>query len=234
MGHRLLWDTSNLLPVNELNVVAHDPVLSSSNNADALLDEVGAIRVLEGGSGYYMATMSGEATGAWGVAWIPGWTSYVRVGEVPQADDALTIAHELGHNLSLYHAPCIAGPPLDPGVIRFPTGRRARGGSIPDPAQDVLVPKTVADLMSYCVPAWIGDYHFTKAARFRRKRGGWCLGTAHVHDSPLGRGGGGRHALPEPGLRGQRPARAAPARAARTASSDEPATGESCFRSTST
>ena len=167
MGHRLLWDTSNLLPVNELNVVAHDPVLSSSNNADALLDEVGAIRVLEGGSGYYMATMSGEATGAWGVAWIPGWTSYVRVGEVPQADDALTIAHELGHNLSLYHAPCIAGPPLDP-VYPFPDGSTGAWGLDSRSGEDVLVPKTVADLMSYCVPAWIGDYHFTKAARFRR------------------------------------------------------------------
>ena len=167
MGHRLLWDTSHLLPVRELNVVAHDPVLTSSNDSDALLDEVGAIHVLEGEGGYYMATLSGEATGAWGVAWIPGRTSYVRVGEVPQADDALTIAHELGHNLSLFHAPCIAGPPLDP-VYPFPDGSTGAWGLDSRSGEDVLVPTTIADLMSYCVPAWIGDYHFTRAAQHRR------------------------------------------------------------------
>ena len=166
-GHRHLWDTSHLLPVGELNVVAHDPVLTSSNNSDALLDEVGAIHVLEGGDGYYMATLSGEATGAWGVAWIRGWTSYIRIGVAEVEYEALTIAHELGHNLNLYHAPCLAGFPLDPSYP-FPDGSTGAWGLDSRSGEDVLVPTTIADLMSYCVPAWIGDYHFTRAARFRR------------------------------------------------------------------
>ncbi len=166
MGHRLLSETRTLLPIADLRVAAHEPVLTSSNDSDALLDEVGAVRVMEGGRGYYMAALSGEATGAWGVAWIPGWTSYVRVGAVSQPEEALTIAHELGHNLSLYHAPCDVGATVD-RAYPFPNGSTGAWGLDSRSGQNVLVPSTTADFMSYCVPAWIGDYHFSKAAAFR-------------------------------------------------------------------
>ncbi len=165
-GHRLLWETSNLLPVGELTVAAHEPVLTSSNDSDALLDEVGAVRVMEGGRGYYMAALSGEATGAWGVAWIPGWTSYVRLGVSSQPEEAMTIAHELGHNLSLYHAPCGVGATLD-RAYPFPDGSTGAWGVDSRSGESVLVPETTADFMSYCEPAWIGDYHFLKAAAHR-------------------------------------------------------------------
>ena len=165
-GHRLLWETANLLPVGELRVVAHEPVLTSSNDSDALLDEVGAIRVMEGGRGHFMAALSGEATGAWGVAWIPGWTSYVRLGVVDGPAEAMTIAHELGHNMSLYHAPCGVRATLDP-AYPFADGSTGAWGVDSRSGESVLVPETTADFMSYCDPAWIGDYHFLKAATFR-------------------------------------------------------------------
>lgn len=165
-GHRLLWETIDLLPVDDLSVEAHEPVLTSSNDSDALLDEVGAVRVMEGGRGYYMAALSGEATGAWGVAWIPGWTSYVRLGVSSQPEEALTIAHELGHNLSLFHAPCDVGATLDP-AYPFSDGSTGAWGIDSRSGEAVLVPATTADFMSYCVPAWIGDYHFGKAAAYR-------------------------------------------------------------------
>ena len=100
-GHRLLSETRTLLPINDIAVTAHPSVLTSANNSNELLNDVGAIRVLEGGKGYWMGALSGEATGAWGVAWIDGWTSYVRLGIVDQSEEALTIAHELGHSMSL-------------------------------------------------------------------------------------------------------------------------------------
>ncbi|MDE2982713.1 MAG: hypothetical protein OXU74_16100 [Gemmatimonadota bacterium] len=165
-GHRLLWETIDLLPVDDLSIEAHEPVLTSSNDSDALLDEVGAVRVMEGGRGYYMAALSGEATGAWGVAWIPGWTSYVRLGVSSQPEEALTIAHELGHNLSLFHAPCDVGATLDL-AYPFPDGSTGAWGIDSRSGEAVLVPATTADFMSYCVPAWIGDYHFGKAAAYR-------------------------------------------------------------------
>lgn len=165
-GHRLLWDTHNLLPVGDMRFHAHEPVWSTSNDADHLLDQVGAIRVMEGGTGHYMATLSGEARGAWGVAWIPGWTSYVRLGTGDVAAEALTVAHELGHNMRLWHAPCGTGSTLDPA---YPQGDGATGawGIDSRSGRDVLVPTTTADLMSYCVPAWVGDYHFSRALRHR-------------------------------------------------------------------
>ncbi|MXX68811.1 MAG: hypothetical protein F4Y74_07610 [Gemmatimonadales bacterium] len=165
-GHELLWETANLLPVRDLGVVAHEPILTSSNDGDALLDEVGAVRVMEGGQGYYMAVLSGEATGPLGVAWIPGWTSYVRLGVEDGPDEAMTIAHELGHNLSLYHAPCDVGAKLDP-AYPLPDGSTGAWGIDSRSGQDVVVPDTTADFMSYCEPAWVGDYHFGKAAAYR-------------------------------------------------------------------
>lgn len=165
-GHRLLWDTQYLLPVGDLAFHAHEPVLTSSNDADEMLDEVWAIRVMEGGVGRWMASMSGPATGPWGVAWLPGVTSYVRLGIVDQPAEALTIAHELGHNLSLGHAPCGTGSTLD-HAYPHPDGSTGAWGLDPRPGGPTLVPGTEADLMSYCVPAWIGDYNFSKAMNHR-------------------------------------------------------------------
>ncbi|WP_420442291.1 hypothetical protein [Candidatus Palauibacter sp.] len=165
-GHRLLWDTRTLLPVGEMDVTAHAPVYSSSNDADALLDETSAIRALEGGSGYWMGTLSGEATGAWGVAWINGWTGYSRVGIVTEEEEALTIAHELGHNLDLWHAPCGTGSVLDQGYpyaggVIGSWGLDVRSGT------DELVPPSLRDLMSYCVPAWISEHNFFRSMNHR-------------------------------------------------------------------
>ena len=85
----LLWQINTLLPVAEIDMEIHDPVVSSSNNAFSLLSQTGAIRRAEGGSGYYMGLMSGQVTGAAGVAYVPGWTSF----SIP---DSAVMAHELG------------------------------------------------------------------------------------------------------------------------------------------
>ena len=165
-NHRLLWDLNYLMPVGELAVRAHEPVLTSSNDGDELLDAVGVIRAMEGGAGHWMGSISGPATGPWGVAWIGDWTSYVRLGIVDPAEEALTIAHELGHNMDLWHAPCGTGTVLD-DAYPFPDGSTGAWGIDPRSGVASLVPGTQSDLMSYCVPAWIGDYNFSKAMHHR-------------------------------------------------------------------
>ena len=104
-GHEMRRQTRTLLPVGDLDVRAHEPVLSSSNDAFALRDETKAIRALEAGGGHYMGMMSGSVTGPAGVAFLPGRVSF----SYPTGE---TMAHELGHNMSLFHAPCgnTAGP----------------------------------------------------------------------------------------------------------------------------
>ena len=103
----LLWAINELLPVEEIDLEIHDPVVSSSNSALSLLDQTDAIRTAEGGTGYFMGTMSGSVTGASGVAHLPGFTSF----SIP---DSSVMAHELGHNLSLSHAPCGGAGGPDP------------------------------------------------------------------------------------------------------------------------
>ena len=157
-NHGLLWETRTLLPIGDLAVTAHQPVESASNNSSVLLRETDAIRAMEGGTGRYQGMMSGRVTGPLGVAYLRGRSSF-------SAPSAVSVAHELGHNLSLYHAPCgsAGGPdpsfPYSDGSIGA-WGYDFRGGG-------GLVRPSTRDLMSYCSPRWISDYHFSNALRFR-------------------------------------------------------------------
>ena len=161
-GHELLWKTRTLLPVGDLQVTAHAPVMTSTSYDEyfPLLDETEAIRAMEGGSGHYMGTMS--RPGAVGRA---GRASSVGGRVFISRLNPFTIAHELGHLMGLYHAPCggAAGP--DP-AFPSPDGSTGAwgydfryGGALASPYRP--------DLMSYCEPAGISDYHFAKALRFR-------------------------------------------------------------------
>ena len=49
----LLFDTYDLLPMEQMEVSDHDPVESSTNNILTLIRQVEAIRQMEGGDGYY-------------------------------------------------------------------------------------------------------------------------------------------------------------------------------------
>ena len=158
-GHELLELTRILMPIGDLRITAHEPVLSSSNNAYVLLAETRAIRALEGGSDHYMGMISGALTGAGGVASRPGRTSFAR-------NRSSTIAHELGHNMSLQHGTSPGAGGVDP-AYPYP------GGAIGVWAYDFrdggrLVPPSARDVMAGGgSESWVSDYHFNKALRFR-------------------------------------------------------------------
>ena len=158
-NHERLAPTLALLPIGDLAVTAHEPVLSSSNNAYTLLSQTSMIRTVEGGDGHYKGMMMPPVTGAGGLAYRPGWSSFSQ----PYPD---VIAHELGHNFNLRHAPCGNHALLDPDPS-FPYA----DGSIGAWGYDFgsgLVPPSIPDLMSYCGPPdGVSDYHFTRALRFR-------------------------------------------------------------------
>ena len=165
-GHRAMWSTHTLLPIGDLDVTAHEPVLSSSNNAFTLLNQTEAIRVMEGAHGHYMGAFDRTARGATGVAILGGRSSFVSFRSVEQPTEANgPVGHELGHNLGLAHAPCgNAGGP-DPS-FPYPDGSIGTwgydfrgGGSLVHPVHK--------DIMSYCFPSWISDYYFTNALAFR-------------------------------------------------------------------
>ena len=146
-----LEPTRSLLPVGGLNVTAHDPVWVSTGSQTSLLLLVEGIRVMEGSEGYY----TGIASTFGGIAYLGGRSS-VSTG------NPVIMAHEFGHNMSLGHAPChVEGDPLYPyagGVI---------GAWGYDSQGDTLISPQVPDLMGYCSPNWVSDYHFSKALRHR-------------------------------------------------------------------
>jgi len=159
-GHELLWETRTLLPIGDIEVTAHAPVLTSTNDVGALIDETEAIRALEGGSGHYMGVMSGEvAEGILGIAATPGRAS-------ASVMDPVVIAHELGHNLSLDHAPCGSPAGVDPS-FPYPDGSSGAWGYDAREGGSLIDPGDYKDIMSYCEPEWISDYSFTNALRFR-------------------------------------------------------------------
>ncbi len=157
-NHEMLWGTRTLLPVGDLEVTAHQPVLTSTNNGYELLYETRAIRAMEGEAGHYRGMMTGAVTGTGGVAYLPGWASFGH-------PDLSTMEVEFGFNMSLQSAPC--GDPENPDPT-FPY----RDGSIGAWGYDTrdgggLMSPSTPDLMSGCEPGWISDYHFTNALRYR-------------------------------------------------------------------
>ena len=156
-NHEMLRDTRTLLPVGVLDVEVHEPVLTDHNKSVSL-GALEAIRLMEGGSGHYMAFVSRRRE--------LGASGYAR-GNRLSASMPLpaTIAHELGHNMDLSHAPCGPVAGIDLG-FPYPDGSiGAWGYDFRDGGR--LVSPGRPDLMSYCDPEWVSDYHFTNALRFR-------------------------------------------------------------------
>ena len=153
-GHERLRETRTLLPVGSLKVTAHEPVLTTSNRGFSILSETEALRVLEGADGHYLG-MIANGGGPLGVANRGGRSSYAE----PRG---WIIAHELGHNFNLGHAPCgTIGEPSFP----YPDASIGVWGY--DFNQSRLVSPVWRDLMSYCSPRWISDYSFANALRYR-------------------------------------------------------------------
>ena len=166
-NHELLQDTRSLLPVGRLTVRAHEPVMTSGPRFRRLDIWTEAVRVMEGGSGHYMGMMSPESLGytGGGLAYLGGWSSWAAM-----ASDV--IAHELGHNMSLRHAPCGGSTGLDPAYPYSYASTGVWGYDFRDEGS-LVSPNLYRDLMSYCGPEWVSDYNFDKALRFRlAARGG--------------------------------------------------------------
>ena len=158
--HEYLQDTYDLLPMATLSVVAHEPVETDSDSPFDVILEVIAMRKSEDGEGHWTGMIAEFGGNFGGVAQTPGWSSAV----VPAAS---TIAHELGHNLSLRHAPCGRAPGPDP---LFPDADGQIGSYGYDHRDEEVVEPDAYDVMGYCNHRdyWISEYHASKAAGYRR------------------------------------------------------------------
>ena len=156
-NHELFRPLNDLLPVRELNLTVRDPVLTSVNptfdNRDQLLRETRLVYEMDDSDGYYMGIIVDEG----GLAELGGATSVSSV-------NGFVIAHELGHNMGLMHAPC-GSPDLVDQIFPYSEGTIGAWGY--DRRDNRLVDSGTYDLMSYCHPQWISDYNFTRALRDR-------------------------------------------------------------------
>ena len=151
----LLWMARDLLPVNDdFELRVHELVTTSTNVGVKLLGEAAAIKTMEGGTGWYWATMSGPTRGP------PGLTGENRV--VFGTPYPRIFAHELGHTMRLDHAACGGADGPDRA---YPYAEGAIGTWGYDFSAGELVKPDVPDLMSYCHPPWISDFHFSNALR---------------------------------------------------------------------
>lgn len=156
-----------LLPIGDMTVEVHETYHTSADLTvgagwRAFLREIEFLYYMEGEKGYYYGALqlpSGSAWGGLGYLNLP-----VSVGRASEG----TYAHELGHNMNLRHAPCGSAGGPDPnypyddgssGIWGYHIGR----GRLIDPEQ-------YRDLMGYCSPDWVSDYHFIRATNYRMAR----------------------------------------------------------------
>ena len=165
-GHPAFDYVVNMLPVGRHAAQVREPFVRSAGPLKdlrdwvALLTEIELLRATDGGSATYYGVVSGAGREViWGMA----GNGDAAVG-VP---DMGTMAHEIGHTMSLGHANCGLfgwGDPL------FPNGEGLIGVWGYDARGDTLVPPDIPDVMSYCDPAWISDYHFRNAMTHRLEK----------------------------------------------------------------
>jgi hypothetical protein len=151
-------------PFAEFSVSAREPYYTSQKlttniGRTALFGELEAIRATEGGTGYYYGVVSNLGGSIAGLGQLPGWVS---IGIRRRT----TLAHEVGHNLSLRHAPCGGPSGVDPdfpypdggiGVWGYDFGI---GSTVP--------PDRSKDIMTYCrTLPWLSDYYFEKVIDHR-------------------------------------------------------------------
>ncbi len=139
---------------------------SDQNGAQAnLLQQVEMLRLAEGTSRYYYGVMhlpysSGQVglgyinTGTPGSRSAIGWDA---LGANPLLDASETYAHELGHNMGLFHAPCGGASSPDPNYP-YPGGQVGAYGY--NVTTGTITGLQNFDMMSYCTPVWISDYSY--------------------------------------------------------------------------
>jgi Peptidase M66 len=167
------------LPAAQITRSNHAPMVSAlvtrlpstadewSTAFSRILGEVDDLHLLENATSHthYYGFIPKRTSGLAGLGYRPG---NAAVGfDVPTSPNSVreAMVHEIGHNLSLRHAPCGGADGADPNYPyanaamgagnRFIWGYDASAARFIDPT-----PSTVHDVMSYCSGNWFSDYNY--------------------------------------------------------------------------
>jgi len=146
---------------------------SDGSGWGTILSEVSAKRAADGFSGYYYGAIgTGYGSGVAGIGYVPGYAAIgwdkMAAGNPAGSSSSGVLAHEIGHNFGLSHAPgCGAGGP----DAAYPYDGAITGVYGLDVASGVLKAPTLHDLMAYCSDNWVSDYNYKKVVAALRSRG---------------------------------------------------------------
>ena len=158
-------------PFSEFSATARDAYVTSldltnDNDQWKLVLELEAVRKKEEATGYWYGAALSKNGSVRGVARRNGWVS---IGK-PEGPE---LAHEVGHNLNLRHAPCGGALGTDPD-FPYPNGSIGMWGyDFRDGS--VLSPQHIRDVMGYCYrggTAWLSDYYYEKVIYLREEKEG--------------------------------------------------------------
>jgi hypothetical protein len=164
-------------PIPGINVRLRAPIsftgdLRSGNEWERLLDLITDVKLSDGAPSswvYYGLIPIANGSDRWfssgiaGIGWI-GLRASAGLDLTGSTDAAGRLAaHEIGHNLGRFHAPCgVSGDPRQP----FPYSNASIGPDVY--GLDIsrarvwspVAPDTTKDLMSYCQPQWVSDFTY--------------------------------------------------------------------------
>jgi hypothetical protein len=164
-------------PIPGINVRLRAPIsftgdLRSGNEWERLLDLITDVKLSDGAPSsrvYYGLIPIANGSDRWfssgiaGIGWV-GLRASVGLDLTGSTDAAGRLAaHEIGHNLGRFHAPCgVSGDPRQP----FPYPNASIGSDVY--GLDIsrarvwspVAPDDTKDLMSYCQPQWVSDFTY--------------------------------------------------------------------------
>lgn len=135
------------------------PVTGNGETWSPLLNEIRQLRIADGSPNlYYGVVVRQGSSGVAGIGYI-GLPASVGIRGNSVNTAQYIFNHEVGHNISLLHAPCnVSGDPNFP----YSDGRIGAHGYF---LGEVLAP-TTADVMGYCGGYSFGTYHWSRAINF--------------------------------------------------------------------
>ena len=156
--------TRDIFPLEDVEVTLREPYvtharLDTENGWYQLIEEMYLLRWDDGNPHYY-----------YGGFWRPAGTNIGGLGyvgypvSIGMDDRPDVIAHEIGHNFNLPHAPCgeVAG-----GDPNYPHAEGRVGAYGYERYHNRIRDRDRYDLMSYCDPIWISDYNYERVLAYR-------------------------------------------------------------------
>ncbi|TVR15728.1 MAG: hypothetical protein EA391_10065 [Balneolaceae bacterium] len=161
--------SKKLLPLSEINADIRTPLytslpMESFDDWINLALEIYAVQLAESSSNTtYYHGITARTGGPLGIATI-AYPLAISFDLLPRASEV--VAHELGHNFGLLHAPCGDIDDVDP---HYPYHDGSIGVEGYDSKLHRHIDSSYFDLMSYCFPKWISDYNYKNVLSFREQ-----------------------------------------------------------------